>query len=101
MASVCRLAPEQAHAFLAAVYANPKELALNGEAFLLKTAEALGVKGVKEEMNGAAVEADLARDGDLAKRHALTGTPSFLVGKQIVTGAVPFAELKKVIEEEL
>lgn len=101
MSAVCRLSPGQAHAFQAAVFAHPRELARDGEAFLLKEAAKLGVGAIKAEMDGEGVAHDLARDRELAERNGFTATPSFLVGKRSVTGAVPFAELKKVIESEL
>jgi protein-disulfide isomerase len=101
LASVCRLAPAKAYDYQAAIFAHPKELARDGEAFLLKTAAKLGVEGVKAEMESEGVAHDLAHDAELAKHNGFQGTPSFLVGKTPITGAVPYAELKKAIDAEL
>jgi protein-disulfide isomerase len=50
--------------------------------------------------NDPAIEAELRRNFQLAGQLGATGTPLFVVGNRVLSGAVGYAALKKAIEEE-
>jgi protein-disulfide isomerase len=71
------------------------------EATVLKIgAEAgLDVKRLKADMDSPDIEDIIGRNMDLARALNITGTPGFLVGDQLVPGAVDLPTLKKLVAE--
>ena len=51
------------------------------------------------EMNSAALKAEIKKNLDLGRALGLTGTPSYVVGNRILSGAVGYDELKKAVAE--
>ena len=41
------------------------------------------------------------RADNAGKKHKINATPSFIIGKRTISGGLPFAEFKKIIETEL
>jgi protein-disulfide isomerase len=70
---------------------------------LIRYAEELGLNGqsfarcLEERRYTAEVDADLAQAGALG----ITGTPTFVINKQILVGAHPIETFREVIAEEL
>ena len=50
-------------------------------------------------MANEAIDAVLAKNFNLAKALNINGTPAFIVGDQLVPGAVDLATLKKLVAE--
>ncbi|MGA9581513.1 MAG: DsbA family protein [Allosphingosinicella sp.] len=63
---------------------------------LAKTRSAVGVAG---ELPAAVADPELARNFELARDIEATGTPTFVVGDQILQGAVGYEALKEAIRE--
>jgi protein-disulfide isomerase len=47
------------------------------------------------------MEGEIKADASDAAAVGLTGTPSFIINGRTLIGALPFADFKKVIDEEL
>jgi protein-disulfide isomerase len=52
-----------------------------------------------KDLNSPALKAELKKNLDLGRALGLTGTPSYVVGNQILSGAVGFDELKEAVAE--
>jgi protein-disulfide isomerase len=55
--------------------------------------------GVQPAAPTPAQRAELARNAQLATLIRATGTPTFVVGDQVLHGALPYEELKQAIDE--
>lgn len=71
------------------------------EASVLATAGKLGINAeqLKTAMADKSIDAMLARNFQLAEALKINGTPAFVIGDQLVPGAVDLATLKKLISE--
>jgi protein-disulfide isomerase len=85
-------------AFHEALMAFPKKLS---EAEIFKTAETLGLDmdRLRDDMKSQAIDDALARTSKLARALGISGTPAFVIGDQLVRGAVDLARLKEVVRE--
>lgn len=54
---------------------------------------------VAQDLNSKAISAEVQKNLDLGRALGLTGTPSYVVGNRILSGAVGYDELKKAIAE--
>ncbi len=54
---------------------------------------------VSRDRNDDAIDEELIGNLELARRLGLTGTPAFIVGDQVMSGAVGYERLKQAIEE--
>ncbi|NUN14446.1 MAG: thioredoxin domain-containing protein [Myxococcales bacterium] len=74
-----------------------------GESDLFRFAEQLklDMEKFKADTNDPLAKARLSADDSLAIKLAITGTPSFLINGRVLTGAQPFDQFRKVIDEEL
>ena len=72
------------------------------EEILYETAESIGldINKLKEDLNSNDIKLIIERNKDLAKRLNINGTPSFVIGKKIIPGAINEEQLIKLIEEE-
>ena len=68
---------------------------------LLKFAANVGIdpKAVEKEMASPEIEKIIHKNYDLAQSLNISGTPAFVIGNQVVPGAVDYATLKKMIAE--
>ena len=62
-------------------------------------ASGLDAAGVTAAHDDPAVKAEIARNIDLARTLGLSGTPSFIVGDQVLSGAVGYEALAKAVAE--
>jgi protein-disulfide isomerase len=60
-------------------------------------AEAAAQAGVRREGESAEARAELDRNFELAREIGLTGTPTFVVGGQVLQGAVGYEALKRAV----
>jgi protein-disulfide isomerase len=60
-------------------------------------AEAAGQTGIRREGETAEGRTELARNLDLAREIGATGTPTFIVGDQVLQGAVGYEALKRAV----
>ncbi len=62
----------------------------------------LGLDGEKiaAMMNAPEVDAIIAENRALGQRMQISGTPTFVVGSQLLRGYLPYAGMKKVVDEE-
>lgn len=54
---------------------------------------------IEAATDDAEIDAELRRNMELARRLELTGTPAFIVGDQVLSGAVGYDRLKQAVEE--
>jgi protein-disulfide isomerase len=82
------------------IFANQKELS---PAKYLEYASEMGldVEKFKRDVVSAAVKKRVDADAQEAARLGVTGTPGFFVNGRYLSGAKPFAEFKRLIDEEL
>lgn len=59
----------------------------------------LNAARVRGDIADPAIEAEIRNNRDLAGRLELTGTPAFVVGDRILSGAVGYERLKEAVEE--
>lgn len=50
------------------------------------------------DINRVEIKEQLARNQDLARRLGIKGTPNFIIGKQLIPGAIELGDLRKIIE---
>lgn len=80
------------------MFATPDKL---GEAFYTETARKLGLdlKRFDNDRHGAAAQAAIARDMELASKLGIQATPQFLLNAMPITGAAPLEEFERVLAE--
>ena len=61
------------------------------------SAEATGVD--LAQVNDKAIDAEIARNMETAAKLGLTGTPSWVIGDRVLSGAMPLEELRKAVTE--
>lgn len=96
--SVWRLAPEKYMDFHNSLMGSKSGVS---QSLVLSLAEKLGLdrEKVKKEMNSDAVEANIRDNHHLAQSLGISGTPAFVIGNELVPGAIDLATLKSLIEE--
>ena len=74
--------------------------ALNQER-LIRTVRAAGMNEAKvaTDLNSKAIEAEIQKNLELGRALGLTGTPSYVIGNRIISGAAGYEELKKAVED--
>ena len=85
-------------AFHAALMAYPNNLT-DEVIFALARQVGLDIAKLKDDMNAPEVEALIEKTHKLAQDLGINGTPGFIIGDQIIPGAVGADELKKKIAE--
>ncbi|MDP9196853.1 MAG: DsbA family protein [Pseudomonadota bacterium] len=60
----------------------------------------LDVPKLERDMESPDVAAEIDRNRSLAPQMTIMGTPGFIVGNQIISGALPLDDLKKVIADQ-
>lgn len=72
-----------------------------GEPQVLAIAKAVGldVAKLKADMKDKAIAEKIKENHELAKSLGITGTPAFVIGNQLVPGAVPAAEIVKHVAD--
>jgi len=96
--AVWNTAPEKYMAFHNALMTSRGEYT---EAKIAATAEKAGIdpEALKKAMGDKKIDDALGRNFQLAEALNINGTPAFLVGSQLVPGAVDYGTLKKLVEE--
>ncbi len=69
---------------------------------ILKTAAAIGLKvdQLKEDMQSDDVNEEIRSTRQVAQALGITGTPAFIIGDQVIPGAVPPTTLTEVIAQQ-
>lgn len=69
---------------------------------ILKTAESVGleIKKLQDDMKSNEVTEEIVSTREIAQRLNITGTPGFIIGDEIIAGAVPPETLKEVIKQQ-
>ncbi len=57
-------------------------------------------KAVFDAMNGEAVQTIIAENRELAQRLQINGTPSFVIGDELLRGYIPLDGMRQIVEEE-
>lgn len=72
------------------------------EASVLRVAADVGldVDRLARDMSSPAVQADLDRTRALADIFGFVGTPGLVVGRTVLNGALPYALLRRIAEDE-
>lgn len=72
---------------------------------IVALATALGINGDQLDAlvvkNAAAYQKSQQADLDEGQAYGVTGTPSFMIGKKLIIGSVPYAQIKAAVEEVL
>lgn len=86
--------------FYKAMYDNREKLLSEGEPFIKKTAQGLGVdmKKLQKDVQGKRVREILAQDQEDGQKLGVEGTPYFLVNDLVVRGAIPLDLFRSAIE---
>lgn len=86
---------EQVHEALIALDGQP------GDAQLQRMAETLGLDyaAIKAEMDSAEVTRRITETRALAQAMQISGTPSFVFGKEMVRGYAPLAAMEQIVEQ--
>lgn len=94
---------KKAHDFEVKLFEHQDQLGEHGEAYVFKAAREVGadIEQMKTDMQSDTVAKLLAEDVHQAELNGVEGTPTFLVGKEKIVGAVPYPELKQAIERQL
>ena len=94
--AVWRTIPEKYEAFHDAIMSSRGNL---GEAQVLEAASKLGIdkNALKKAMAEKAIDIVLAKNSKLAKALKINGTPAFVIGDQLVPGAIDLMTLKKLV----
>lgn len=58
----------------------------------------LDVARAQQAIGSAPVEAEVARNLDVAGKLGVTGTPSWVIGEQVISGMVPYEVLKEAVQ---
>lgn len=89
--------------FYRAMYANRDQLLAEGEPFIRKTAQGLGVdmKKAQKEIQSKKVREILAQDLEDGQKLGIEGTPYFLVNDLVIRGALPLELFKNAVDMAL
>lgn len=60
----------------------------------------LDIEKLKKDLSSPQIEATFAKNQELASKLAVTGTPAFIVGDQIIRGYIPAEAMKTMVAEE-
>lgn len=95
--------PAKAYKFHDEVFKNQQTFVSEKEAFLDKTAKAVGadVARMKRDMKSAAVKTQIEEDTAEAKSFGISGTPAFLINGVALFGARPAQDFEQVIDRWL
>lgn len=101
--AVSQQSEEKAWKFYKALFADRDKLVAEGEAFLKKTAESLGVdmKKLAKDVHSKKVTDIIAEDQQDAQKLGIEGTPYFLVNNLVVRGALPLDLFKSAVDMAL
>lgn len=105
--AVWEIAPEKFYSWHKAMYdkQDSENSGWGSKADILALTKSIGIDSAKVEqlMASKAGEYQKAMDADKAEGSAfgVSGTPSFIIGKQLIVGAQPFSTLKAAIDEVL
>lgn len=94
---------EKAIKFHDEIFMNQDKLRNEGEAFMKKIAQGLGVNMTKLAKDFASEEVakKIQADMDEAKSFEFSGTPGFIINGVSLKGAYPFSEFKTIIDKHL
>lgn len=86
--------------FYKAMYDNREQLLADGEPFIKKTAQGLGLdmKKLQKDIQGKRVREILAQDQEDGQKLGVEGTPFFLVNNLVVRGAIPLDLFRSAVE---
>lgn len=86
--------------FYDAMYANRDKLLAEGETFIKKTAQDLGLdmKKLQKDLQSRRVKEILVQDQEDGQKLGVEGTPYFLVNNLVVRGAVPLDLFRAAVE---
>ncbi|MBD5642148.1 MAG: thioredoxin domain-containing protein [Desulfovibrio sp.] len=86
--------------FYKAMYDNRDQLLAEGEPFIKKTAQGLGLdmKKLQKDLQGKRVREILAQDQEDGQKLGVEGTPYFLVNNLVVRGAIPLDLFRSAVE---
>ena len=72
------------------------------EARIMRIAEQAGldVDRLRQDMKDPGIDAAIKRTHDLARLVGIDGTPAFVIGSQLIPGAVSKERLLEIVEEE-
>lgn len=59
----------------------------------------MDIAKLKKDMDSPAITEELSKNRDLAQTLGIRGTPAFIVGNQLVPGAMNMQELRKLIRQ--
>jgi len=64
-------------------------------------AQGLDMERLGRDMEGDEVQAAIAHNRELAGQLGITGTPGFVIGDEIVPGAVPYERMQSLVDRQL
>lgn len=93
-------AAQQGHytRFHNAMFENPGKVAHERTVAMVRTA-GLNEMQTAKDLNAPALKAEIKKNLELGRALGLTGTPSYVIGNQILSGAVGYDKLKQAVVE--
>ncbi|PZP55377.1 MAG: thioredoxin [Micavibrio aeruginosavorus] len=72
------------------------------EESILNLAKSVGIDTakLKADANSPDIEATIAKNTQLAQKLAISGTPAFIIGDQVIRGYIPYEGMKTMIDAE-
>ena len=81
-----------------AMFENPGKVAHERTVAMVRLAGLNEIRTAKD-LNAPALKAEIKKNLDLGRALGLTGTPSYVVGNQILSGAIGYDRLKQAVAE--
>jgi len=99
--AISELYPDQYQAYHDALLARPGSLGQNSEIWQVVDSLGLDRAELEEETKADWIQQTLASNRALAQQLNITGTPTFVVGTEILRGAFPQADIQAAIDASL
>jgi protein-disulfide isomerase len=99
--AISELYPDQYQAFHDAILARPSSLRQDNEVWQVVDSMGLNRSDIEAETKSDWVNQTLAANQQLAQQLDITGTPTFIVGTEVLRGAYPQADIQAAIDANL
>jgi len=95
--------PTLAASFQNELFKRQQEFREKGDSLLYSIGKKIGadVDRMKADMKSPVVTQMLADNQAAFDKHGFSGTPSFMIGKETMVGAYPYAQFKEIVDRQL
>lgn len=78
---------------------SPRPLGTENDIYSIAATVGVDINRLKADMEGAAIQAEIAANFQLAESMGIRGTPAFVIGSQMYPGALDIAALKNAVSQ--